>query len=306
MTVELRPPTPEDAIAIAEALNEFNRPVGFDLDSPDEVAVWLDFPSLDLERDVRVALVEGEIVGYSEAVDPTGEGRFVFADVRAGPQHLDASAALLEFVEERARELASPGGRIKIWTAEGAEAWRAFLEARGYGLHRFSLRMVADLDDEPPEPSWPDGIAVRTRAGDEDDRPVYELEVETFADQGDDVAPEPFQDWRHWVKREPFDPELWFLASDGDQLAGISLCRGEWAGDNELGWVSVLGVRKPWRRKGLGSALLLHSFRELRARGKKRAGLGVRADNATGAVRLYERVGMRVASRHLWYEKAAA
>jgi mycothiol synthase len=305
VTVELRPPAPEDAKAIAAALNEFNEPVGFDLDSPEEVAVWLEFPSLDLERDTRVALVRGEIVGYSEAIDLGSDGKFVFADVRAGPQHEDASAALLEFVEERARKLAAPDGKIRLWTAEGAKTWRAFIEARGYDFHRYSLRMIIDLDEEPPEPSWPDGIAVRTRAGDEDDRSVYDLEIETFADQGSDVVAEAFEDWRHWMKREPFDPDLWFLASDGDELAGISICRGEWAGDDEFGWVSVLGVRKPWRRKGLGSALLLHSFRELRARGKQRVGLGVRADNATGAVRLYERVGMRVLSRMLWYEKAA-
>ena len=306
MTVELRPPRAEDAAAIADALNEFNRPVGFDLDSPEEVAVWLEFPSLDLERDTRVAVVDGDIVGYSEAVDPAGDGRYVFADVRAGPQHLEAGAALLEFIEGRAQKLAAPGGRIKIWTAEGAGDWRSYLESRGYGLHRYSLRMLIDLDDEPAEPRWPDGIRVRTRAGAEDDRPVYELEIETFADQGDDVVAESFQDWRHWMTREPFDPGLWFLAYDGDELAGISICRGEWAGDDELGWISVLGVRKAWRRKGLGSALLLHSFRELRARGRKRVGLGVRADNATGAVSLYERVGMHVASRMLWYEKAAA
>jgi len=305
VSVELRPPRGENAAAIAAALNEFNRPFGFDIDSPEEVSVWLEFPSFDLERDVRVAVVDGEIVGYSEAFAPSGEGSFVFADVRAGPAHADASAALLDFVEEHAREVAAPGGKIRIWTAEKAEAWRKVLEARGYELYRYSLRMIRGLEDEPPEPAWPAGISVRTVRSEEDERPAFELGQETFADQGDDYVPESFEDWRHWMRRDPFDPELWFLAFAGDELVGISLCRGEWAGDPEFGWVSVLGVRKAWRRKGLGSALLLLSFRELRARGKTRVGLGVRADNATGAVRLYEGVGMRIAWRHLWYEKAA-
>jgi mycothiol synthase len=306
VSVELRPPRREDAAAIATALNEFNRAFGFDLDSPEEVAVWLEFPSFDLERDVRVAVVDGEIVGYSEAFAPPGDGNFVFADVRAGPAHQDAGEALLDFVEEHARELAAPGGKIRIWTAEKAEEWRKVLEARGYDLHRYSLRMLAELEDEPPEPEWPRGISVRTLRGEEDELPAYELEQETFADQGDDHVPESFEDWRHWMRRDPFDPGLWFLAFAGDELVGISLCRGEWAGDPELGWVSILGVRRAWRRKGLGSALLRHSFRELRARGRKQVGLGVRANNATGAVRVYERVGMRVVSRHLWYEREAA
>lgn len=304
MTVELRAPVREDAAAIAEALNEFNRPAGLDLDSPQDVSVWLEFPSLDLERDARVAVVDGQIVGYAEAVALEGDEKRVFGDVRAGPEHADASAELLQFVEGRARELA-PGGRLRIWTADGAEPWKRFLESHGFAMQRYSLRMVAELDQEPPEPQWPDGISVRTRSGEDDDRAAFDVQRETFADQGDDYVAEAFEDWLHWVKREPFDPELWFLAFDGDRLAGISLCRGDWAGDDELGWVSVLGVRRPWRRKGLGSALLLHSFRVLRARGNTRVGLGVRADNATGAVRLYERVGMRIESRQVWYEKAA-
>jgi hypothetical protein len=60
VSVELRPPRREDAAAIATALNEFNRTFGFDLDSPEEGAVWLEFPSFDLERDVRVAVVDGD------------------------------------------------------------------------------------------------------------------------------------------------------------------------------------------------------------------------------------------------------
>jgi mycothiol synthase len=304
VSVELRPPVREDAAAIAAALNEFNRPAGFDLDSPEEVGVWLDFPSFDLARDVRVAVDGGKIVGYAEAVQLPEDEKLVFADLRAAPQHGDASAALLDFVEQRARELASPGGRLRIWTAERAEAWRQFLESHGFEVQRYSLRMVADVQDEPPEPRWPEGISVRTRNSDEDDRAAYDVQRETFADQGDDYVPETFGDWLHWVRREPFDPALWFLAFDGDQLAGVCLCRGEWACDAEMGSVSVVGVRRPWRRKGLGSALLLHSFRELHARGKTRVGLGVRADNATGAVRVYERVGMRVEGRQVWYEKA--
>jgi mycothiol synthase len=306
VSVELRPPVLEDAAAIAEALNEFNRPAGFDLDSPDEVAVWLEFPSFDLERDVRVAVVDDEIVGYTEVFSPAEDGKFVLLDVRAAPAHPEASKALLDFAEEHAQGLVARGGKIRIWTAEKAGAWRGVLEARGYELHRYSLRMFADLAVEPREPDWPEGILVRTLARAGDERAAYEVEMETFADQGDDFVPEAFEDWRHWMMREPFDPKLWFLAHDGDELAGISLCRGDWSGEPETGWISVLGVRRPWRRKGLGSALLLHSFRELRARGKKRVGLGVRADNATGAVQLYERVGMRIVSRILWYEREAA
>jgi mycothiol synthase len=305
VSVELRPPRRDDATGIAAALNEFNRPAGFDLDTPEEVDVWLELPSIDFERDARVALVQGRIVGYSEASDPSGEGKLVYMEVRADPAHPQAGLALFDFAEEHARELSTPGGRVKLWAPEGAEAWHRFVESRGYVVQRQSLRMFAGLEQEPPEPEWPAGVSVRTFRREEDEQAVYELQQETFSDQRDYV-PEPFEDWRHWSLRESFDPELWFLAEAGGELVGVSLCRGEWSGDAELGWVSVLGVRRSWRRKGLGAGLLRHSFRELRARGKRRVGLGVAADNPTGAVGLYERVGMSVERRILWYEKGAA
>jgi mycothiol synthase len=163
--------------------------------------------------------------------------------------------------------------------------------------------MEIDLDSEPAEPVWPEGISVRAFRRGEDDRRVYEVQEETFADQFE-AEPMSYEEWRHWSFREPFDPGLWFLAEEGGELAGILLARSERAGDETLGWVSVLGVRRPWRRRGLGRALLLHSFHALRARGKPRAGLGVDGSNPTGAVELYEAAGMRVVRRSDHWELA--
>ncbi len=92
------------------------------------------------------------------------------------------------------------------------------------------------------------------------------------------------------------------VAWDGDEIAGLSLCRSSEGGDPDLGWVDILAVRRPWRRRGLALALLLHSFHELRARGRPRVGLGVDAENLTGAVRLYERAGMAPTQQHDVYE----
>ena len=64
-----------------------------------------------------------------------------------------------------------------------------------------------------------------------------------------------------------------------------------------------LGVRPQWRRRGLGTALLVASFRLFWERGLKAVGLGVDGENTTGAVRLYERAGMRVVHRFDSYEK---
>jgi GNAT superfamily N-acetyltransferase len=91
---------------------------------------------------------------------------------------------------------------------------------------------------------------------------------------------------------EDFDPSLTFLAWEGDQVVGTSLCVDHISDDPELGWVGSLGVLRPWRRRGLGLALLQHSFVELYKRGLRRVGLGVDAGSLTGALRLYENAGM--------------
>ena len=74
-------------------------------------------------------------------------------------------------------------------------------------------------------------------------------------------------------------------------------------GDPQFGWIQVLGVRPRWRKRGLGTALLRHSFRDFRDRGATRVGLGVDGESTTGAVRLYESVGMREVRRSDTYEK---
>ncbi|HJR79547.1 MAG TPA: GNAT family N-acetyltransferase, partial [Anaerolineales bacterium] len=96
-----------------------------------------------------------------------------------------------------------------------------------------------------------------------------------------------------------FDPSLWVIAWDGQEVAGFSLNRYRMG----IGWIRTLGVRRPWRKRGLGEALLLHSFGEFYKRGTKTIGLGVDAQNLTGATRLYQKVGMHAASEYVTYEK---
>ena len=98
-------------------------------------------------------------------------------------------------------------------------------------------------------------------------------------------------------------PALWFLAWDGDELAGFALDYPQLGTEVGLGHVNWLGVRKPWRRRGLAEALLRQSFRELYARGKRRTALGVDAQNVTGALRVYERVGMHAMHRFGTWQK---
>ena len=166
-----------------------------------------------------------------------------------------------------------------------------------------SVRMRVDLNGAPPPAAWPDGIEVRPfRAGDE--RTVYDVHVETFADMTEPMRA-GYDEWAHWLLQPPmFEPESWFLAFAGAEPAGIALCHIH--PEAGAGMVAILGVRRRWRGRGLGRALLVHAFRHFARRGLPAVILGAESSSPTGADRLYESAGMRVTHRRLRYEKAPA
>ena len=154
--------------------------------------------------------------------------------------------------------------------------------------------MASELEVEPPEPS----VAVTTF--EEEDAPAFHAALEEAFAEHWEHDPESFDDW--WTRqrrRTNYDPSLWFVVRDGDELAAVARNEVRRLG----GYVGSLGVRGPWRGRGYGRALLLHSFREFRRRGMTRALLGVDAANATGATRLYASVGMHVEQENVVWEK---
>ena len=123
---------------------------------------------------------------------------------------------------------------------------------------------------------------------------------EAFAEEWNFVST-PFEQWvANRIEVPDFDPTLWFIVREGDEIAAVLRGEPELGG---AGWVGALGVRPPWRKRGLGLALLHHAFGEFYRRGQPRVGLGVDAQNPTGATRLYERAGMHVAYEAVAFEK---
>jgi mycothiol synthase len=163
--------------------------------------------------------------------------------------------------------------------------------ARGYEPWRFSYTMEIELSEPPPAPV-PDGIELRPYDGGEAELVRAALN-EAFADDPlwGGLDAESFAEF--YLGARGFDPSLWLLAWDGGSLAGCSLAYPLRGHDSGLGWIGTLAVLPPWRRRGIGRALLLSSFAALYDRGLRRVGLGVDSQNATGALRLYEGVGMR-------------
>ena len=293
----IRPAREEDVEAAAELLNEHSRGLhGTDDVTPADLLMYWKSPDVELGRDVLLAENTDGLVGYA---DIGVHGQSVWLDVRGTDPA--ALPALLEAIEERgtAKE---PDKNLWGYSSADDQTLVDLFERSGYRRVRHSFRMQTDLDDDQPAPEWPDGFAVRTmREGEE--RRVYDAQMASFADTWM-FAIDPYESWLHWMFEEPsFDRSLWFLAEQDGDLAGIILSR---APENEpgLGWVRILGVLPEYRNKGLGEALLRHTFAEFASRGFKAVGLGVDAENPTGAVRVYERAGMHVERTNLIFERS--
>jgi mycothiol synthase len=301
----LRPLAEGEEERVVEVFNRASQAMyGADDTTPAEFRVWLTEPNVEPARDIRVAERGGELLGYADVYDQNGMHTRYWLDVRLDPVLADeeTAEALVAWVETRAEGERGPGAFLRGFVPERAALLKLTLEESGYALIRHSYRMAIDLPSGSPEPEWPDGVRVRPMEPGEE-RAVYEVHEECFADHWEHVR-EPYEEWAHWtVAREDFDPSLWWVVVDGDEIAAYALCRQHDA-ETDMGWVEMLGTRPPWRRRGLGKALLHHVFREFERRdGYRRVGLGVDAASLTGANRLYESVGMRVVRQSDVYQK---
>ena len=297
----LRPPRDDDFDAMLALMNASQRAAFGEADvTADDLRTWLTTPYVVPERDIRLLEEDdGRLVGYADVDFAEATGRW-WADVKVDPEADvdEVLPRLVEWLEQRADR-----GTLRVWAGAGDARMVEAFKRLAFEEHRHSYRMDIALGGEPRKPSWPEGITVRDYRP-EDERLVYDTSVEVWLDASDPIE-DTFDEWRHWsTKRDNFDPTLWFLAFDGDDVAGFSLCRQDDT-DPGAGYVGVLGVRRPWRRRGLGEALLLHSFAAFRERGYTRATLSVDASSPTGATRLYERAGMTVYRDTVFLERPA-
>jgi mycothiol synthase len=301
--LSVRHPTPCDAAAIAELLNAHAAATGRRSDETAEgVERWFQLEDLDPARDMFLAVERGRIVGYADVNAPGDARDVVYVDLRVPPGRDGVVERLLEEVERRADELGRAGTRLRAPANETDDVYRAALTRHGFEVVRSSFTMEIDLGTPTPAPEWPLRLVSRPfRVGEE--RAVYDAYVEAFADHWGFV-PESFADWCNWNLGPNADTSLWRLVEDDRELAALCLSTPSRGDDQTVGWVSILAVRRPWRRRGLARALLLESLGLFRSAGRLRAGLGVDAENTTGALALYESVGMRATSRSDTWERA--
>jgi GNAT superfamily N-acetyltransferase len=204
-------------------------------------------------------------------------------------------SALLTIGENRARER----GAAKLHAGTFAESASAteFFERRGYRDVRRYYTMHVRLT-ESPVPAWPDGVRVE-RFRTENARAFYDALNDAFADEWG-WEPMEYDEWyRLRIEGDDSDPSLWFVVREGEEIAAVVRNDPNRVGG---GWVGAIGVRPRWRRRGIGLALLQHTFAEFYERGVADVRLGVDTQNPSEATRLYERAGMSVEVEDVVYE----
>jgi mycothiol synthase len=291
--VNLRRPTEADVPAVTELI----RAVETDfVGEPEQSEQDLrdDWAELDLKRDAWLVEANGRLVGYASldtTAHPLADG-YVHPDFRGH----GIGAQLVELTETEARARSLP--KLQNPTFAVDERAHELLRTRGYKEVRRYYKMEIELDTPPEPPDWPPGLTI---AADPTELDRFHAALdEAFAEEWGH-EPEDGVDWKSVRERRHPDRSLWFAVNDGDEIAAAAIVDEERWG---AGWISAVGVRRPWRRRGLGHALLVHCFRELHRRGRQKIALGVDTENPTGATRLYERAGMHVAFSVVWFEKA--
>ncbi len=287
----------------------------------DVINTYTHLHNCDPHDDTLFVEVNGSVIAYSRVwweVDGSGTWvGFHFGNVLPEWRRKGIGSTLLRFNEERLRQIAQqlkeagslPGDTPCIMDnfVSCTEADRInLLERRGYQPARFTYTMVRpDLENIPDLP-LPPGVEIRPVTSDHM-RLIWEASNEAFRDHWGYI-PDPWEAYEQMMSDPDFDPSLWRVAWQGDQIAGMVLSFIN-KDENELcgrlrGYTENICVRRPWRRQGLAKALIALSLKALKERSMREAGLGVDTQNTSGALNLYKFMGYQVVKNGTIYRKS--
>jgi mycothiol synthase len=277
--------------------------------SPEELAhEWGPTPGFRPGSDVQIAEAGGAAVGLV-AVDwrlrETKVVHHVELWVLPTARRRGIGTTLLAWAEDRARESIGlgEGGPADVphevggWGDADVPGHAELAAGHGYRIVRYGFEMRRPVGWPVPDMPLPDGLEIRP-VREEDHRRIWDADVEAFKDhweRGKRVE----EDYVRWFTAPWLDTSLWQVAWDRDDVAG-SILTSIHAEENErlglsIAWLDHVSVGRRWRRRGLASALIASTLRLLRDRDIEIAALGVDAENPTGALALYEKLGF---SRH--------
>jgi len=274
-------------LTLEDVRSEYTRPLNFE-------------PSTD----VLMAEVDGKLVGVASVRwrQKLGNLRLYEHHSHLVPEarHPGLRQAMLSWSEDRLREIASghqtsDRKELEIWTKADLNDWRGLVLANGYvdDWHLFEMRRP-DLESIP-DLRLPKGIEMRP-ATRESFRKVWDAAREAIMDERSYSEERWGEDaYRRLLDYPSMRPELWRVAWSGDEvIGGVGVMVSEEENEafgRKRGWAEPVFVRRPWRRRGIASALLADALRTIKDLGMEEAGLNVDTDNPSGALRIYKKMG---------------
>ncbi len=309
----------DDVLVMARVANDSNDADGVDeRTSAEELLNFFSHGDdhFDPGADLMVGELDGELIAYgwvswADTTDGLREYR-LGGYVHPAWRKRGVGGRLLRWQEERARAIAARHGvdRPRVmgtWSPESRVAKRHLMEGAGYRPVRWFYEMLRTDLHAVEVSSLPDGLEVRPVGVDRASlRALFDSDAEAFQDHWGGW-PATDASFEEWLSDPKFDPSIFVVAWEGDQIAGAvinTISEHENAAFNRhRGWLDSVFVRRPWRRRGLAQALVTRSLVALRERGVTEAMLGVDSENPTGALGVYERAGFVVAHRGIAYRK---
>lgn len=244
-----------------------------------DVEQWLGIAG---ERGTALLEEGGRVVGWATVLGVRAE-----ADVDPDAVGRSLGGALLAWTEARGQALGET--RVRQTVSDADPRAGELFRSRGYEVEYRAWPLGMTMGETPPEVHTPEGISFRVYKPD-DARAAYEVIEEGFSALPG-RGPQMFERWREVVlEHAAFAPRYSRVALDGRRIVGASIAY-DYEGAPE-GWVQQVATAASHRRRGIGRALLESSFAGFHAAGRRQVGLST--DSRTGALDLYERIGLRV------------
>lgn len=267
--------------------------------------------NIDLTQDMLLVVLDGVVIGFQWVrwwiqADDT---RIYYHRGRVIPRWRGhgIGTATLRWAEGRIRQLVrahkSFGRAIfQANTTSREAAYNELLVTEGYTpVHSF-IELGFNDSEDLPHLELPDGFVLKP-ATPQDYRAIWQANEAAFADEWGHrhITEEDYIKFLGNILANPgFDPALWQVAWYGDEVAGVALSEIRAQG---VGEISELSVRQAWRGRGLARVLLVNAIRALQAREVRHIRIFTDADDAFGARSLYERVGFRLLTEYIRYQK---
>jgi mycothiol synthase len=309
-------PQKGDEDKAADLFNTFyNFCTGENKYTPESVLTEWEQPRFSLTNDTRVIInKEGKWVAYVAVLNtesPYSESIIVF---RINPDYLDCGigSVLTDWAQKKAHEnisKAPPELKVVLRASNflKMDSSSFFLRDNDFSLSRYYFRMKMDLSAKQNQVSVQPGIRIETFLKRKNLKEIIDCSEDCFLDHwGWWRMPdnELWEDWNHRIKSNPYhNPELWFLAMDGDKLVGLCLADSGIINNPDTAYIDMICVQKQYRKKGIASFLLQLTISELIKLNKKAVALHVDGSSLTGATRVYEKAGFQVDQTRMMFEK---